>query len=55
MPRDEVHDVSGAGIISQWQRRTTALFRRSSFERNMAEEMRLHIAMGHALGRGSRG
>ena len=45
MPRDWVQNVSGAGIISRWQRRTTALFRRSSLERNMAEEMHLHIAM----------
>ena len=44
MPRDRVRNVNDAGIISRWQRRTTALFRRSSFERNMAEEMHLHIA-----------
>ena len=45
MPRDGVGRGSGAGIISRWQRRTTALLRRSSLERDMAEEMRLHIAM----------
>jgi putative ABC transport system permease protein len=37
--------VNGAGIISRWQRRTTALLRRASRERDMAEEMRLHVAM----------
>jgi predicted permease len=41
MPRD----VHGSGIISRWQRRTTALFRRASLERDMDEEMRLHIEM----------
>jgi putative ABC transport system permease protein len=45
MPRDGVRNVSGAGMLSQWQRRTTALFRLTSLERDMAEEMRLHIAM----------
>ncbi|HEY2898064.1 MAG TPA: ABC transporter permease [Gemmatimonadaceae bacterium] len=45
MPRDGAPGVSGAGIVSQWQRRTSALFRRAAFEREMAEEMRLHIAM----------
>jgi putative ABC transport system permease protein len=37
--------MSGAGVISRWQRRTTALLRRASLEREMAEEMRLHIGM----------
>ncbi|MDB4911596.1 MAG: permease [Gemmatimonadetes bacterium] len=37
--------MNRAGIISRWQRRTTALFRRAALERDMAEEMRLHIAM----------
>ena len=45
MQRDGAPGVNGAGIVSQWQRRTSALFRRSTLEREMAEEMRLHIAM----------
>jgi putative ABC transport system permease protein len=45
MPRDSARSVSSDGIISRWQRRTTALFRRASRERDMAEEMHLHIVM----------
>jgi predicted permease len=45
MPRDDAHGVNGAGIVARWQRRTTALFRRTALERDMAEEMRLHIEM----------
>jgi putative ABC transport system permease protein len=45
MPREGARVVSDAGIISRWQRRTRALFRRGSLEREMAEEMRLHIAL----------
>ena len=45
MPRESAQGVRGGGILSQWQRRTTALFRRASRERDMAEEMQLHIAM----------
>ena len=45
IPPDRLRNVSGPGILSRWQRRTTALFRRASLERDMAAEMRLHIAM----------
>jgi putative ABC transport system permease protein len=45
MPREVARLLSDAGILSRWQRRTRALFRRASLERDMAEEMRLHIAL----------
>lgn len=42
---DGIPGANGTGLISRWQRRTTALFRRAAVERDMAEEMRLHIEM----------
>ena len=44
MQRDDA-DVTAAGVISRWQRRSMALFRKSALERDMAEEMRQHIEM----------
>ncbi|MEP7064676.1 MAG: ABC transporter permease [Gemmatimonadota bacterium] len=45
MPRDAATGSRGATIIARWQRRTVALLRRPALERDMAEEMRMHIEM----------
>lgn len=45
MPRDDARRMSGAGFVARWQRRTAALFRTPDLEREMAEEMRLHIEL----------
>lgn len=45
MLREGIPGANGTGLISRWQRRTTALIRRGAVERDMAEEMRLHIEM----------
>jgi predicted permease len=48
MPRDEAgggRGVTGGGFVARWQRRTSALLRRPQLERDMHEEMRLHIEM----------
>jgi len=37
--------MSAAGFVARWQRRTAALFRTPDLEREMAEEMRLHIEL----------
>ncbi len=42
MPRDA---RGGAGFVARWQRRTAALFRTTALEREMADEMRLHIEL----------
>jgi putative ABC transport system permease protein len=44
MPRD-ARDVAGTGFVARWQRRTAALFRSASLEREMADEMRLHVEL----------
>jgi hypothetical protein len=35
----------GARLVARWQRRTSALIHKPAREREMDEEMRLHIAM----------
>ena len=45
MPRDDARGMSGSGFVARWQRRTAALFRTPDLEREMAEEMRLHIEL----------
>ncbi|HEV7704407.1 MAG TPA: ABC transporter permease [Gemmatimonadaceae bacterium] len=48
MPRDDasgVSRVSGTGLVARWQRRTSALIHKPALDREMEEEMRLHIAM----------
>ena len=37
--------VNGTGLVARWQRRTSALIHKRRREREMEEEMRLHIAM----------
>lgn len=44
MPRDGGR-VSGAELVARWQRRTAALFRAPAIEREMDEEMRLHVEL----------
>lgn len=45
MPRDRAREIVGAGFVARWQRRTMALFRAPALERDMAEEMRLHVEL----------
>jgi predicted permease len=45
MPRDGAGRLTGGGFVARWQRRTAALFRTPTLEREMAEEMRLHIEL----------
>jgi putative ABC transport system permease protein len=45
MPRERAREIVGAGFVARWQRRTIALFRAPALERDMAEEMRLHVEL----------
>lgn len=45
MPREVGGGLSGTGLVARWRRRTTALFRAPTLEREMAEEMRMHIEL----------
>ena len=49
MPHDDdasdAPRLSGTGIVARWQRRTSALIHKPALDREMDEEMRLHIAM----------
>ncbi|MFI5243512.1 MAG: permease prefix domain 1-containing protein, partial [Gemmatimonadales bacterium] len=45
MAHDDARRLSGAGFVARLQRRTTALFRAPALEREMAEEMRMHIEL----------
>ena len=48
MPRDDANDttrMNGTGLVARWQRRTSALIHKPALDREMEEEMRLHIAM----------
>ena len=45
MRRDRARETGGAGFVARWQRRTIALFRAPALERDMAEEMHLHVEL----------
>ena len=49
MPHDDnasdAPRLSGTGLVARWQRRTSALIHKPALDREMEEEMRLHIAM----------